>query len=179
MEHRSAPLRPSERIDDLFALTLVDGLPVESGTTTIRYKLVRLRETGVGHERAAVRQPERVVVVGRAPKLLVSEADFRLALTAQHIEAFERDGNKIPAALIGLATVAKLSAHDMGLIESREMLITLAAAVRYGQMPQAEFDRIMAGGAPAEEAPAPQPVGQAADVGAGAAPAPAWRRTAR
>jgi phage FluMu protein gp41 len=173
MEQARTPTRAEATIGDLFSLTLVDGLPVEREGKTIRYKAVRLRETGVAHERRAIQQAERVMVVGGVPKLLVSEADFRFALTAQHIEWFECDGQRIPDAVIDLALVGKLSTHDLGLIEQRVFLINLAAEVRYGNLSQEEFDAVMAGGKPAEAPAAPQPVGQAADVGAmAAAPQP-------
>lgn len=161
--------RITSNIDDLFRLELVDGLPVESQGKTILYKVATLRETGVAHERAAVKAAERVMMVGGVPKLLVSDSDFRFALTAQHIESFHCDGSTIPAALIDLATVGKLSTHDFGLIEQRVFLITLAAEVRYGNISQAEFDAILSGGATGRADASPQPVGQAAGVGAAAA----------
>lgn len=169
MEQPRTPTRITSNIDDLFRLELVDGLPVESQGMTIRYKVVRLRETGVAAERAAVKAAERVMMVGGVPKLLVSDSDFRFALTAQHIESFHCDGNTIPDALIDLATVGKLSTHDFGLIERRVFLITLAAEVRYGNIGQAEFDVILAGGATDRADASPQPVGQAPGVGAAAA----------
>jgi phage FluMu protein gp41 len=171
MEQPRTPARIPSNIDDLFELHLVDGLPVQSEGKTIRYKVVRLRETGVAHERAAVKQAERVMLVGGVPKLLVSESDFRFALTAQHIESFHCDGQTISAALIDLGVVGQLSTHDFGLVEQRVFLITLAAEVRYGNISEAEFDAYLAGQQPAEAPQSPQPVGQAENVGA-VAPAP-------
>lgn len=170
MDNTSTPTRADATIVDLFSLTLADGLPVLREGQTIYYKNVRLRETGVAHERRAIQQSERVMVVAGVPKLLVSDADFRFALTAQHIESFECDGQTIPSAVIDLPLVSKLGTHDFGLIEKRVFLINLAAEVRYGNISQAEFDSVVSGGKPAGAA-APQPVGQAADVGA-MAPAP-------
>ncbi|MFP5474674.1 MAG: hypothetical protein ACLGJD_13595 [Gammaproteobacteria bacterium] len=162
---------PSAVIEDLFRLTLADGLPAQSGGKTIRYRVVHLRETGVAHERKATRQAERVVMVGAAPKLLVSEADFRLALTAQHIEAFECDGVRLGAEAIDLDVIGRLSTHDFGLIEQRTFLIGLAAELRYGNITQATFDAVMRGEpAAAGGGTAPRPVGQAGDVGAPAQP---------
>lgn len=169
MDNTSTPTRADATIGDLYSLTLADGLPVQREGKTIRYKNVRLRETGVAHERRAIQQAERVMVVGGVPKLLVSDADFRFAMTAQHIESFECDGQRIPDAVIDLPLVGKLSTHDFGLIEKRVFLINLAAELRYGNITQADFDVVMAGGTPAEAVAAPQPVGQAADVGAMAA----------
>ena len=157
----------SDVIDDLYALILADGLPVEVQGKTIRYRTVRLRETGVAHERAAVRQAERVMLVNGAPKLLVSDSEFRFALTAQHVESFECDGVRIQGGLIDLNLISKLSTHDFGLIEQRVFLVNLAAEVRYGTMSQADFDLLLSGGK--KDAAAPQPVGQAPDVGADAA----------
>lgn len=166
----STPTPASVTIADLFRLEIADGLPVESEGKTLRYRVVRLRETGVAHERRAVQQAERVMMVGGTPRLLVSDADFRYALTVQHIEAFECDGQRIPDALIDLALAGKLSAHDFGRIEQRVFLINLAAEVRYGNISQADFDAVVAGKAAPSGAPqSPQPVGQAADVGARAA----------
>lgn len=159
---------PHTTIDDLYTLQLVDGLATMSEGKTLRYMVVKLRETGVADERAATRLAERVVMVGGVPKLLVSEADFRFALTLRHIEAFVCDGTRIPQALIDMDLLGKLSSHDLGLIEKRVFLITLAAEVRYGLLSPAEFDLILAGGGKAEVAP-PQPVGQAAELGANAA----------
>ncbi|MEY2689816.1 MAG: hypothetical protein RL375_4015 [Pseudomonadota bacterium] len=156
--------------DTLNTLTLADGLPVQSDGKSIKYRTVHLRETNVADERWAQRQAERVVVVGGAHKLLVSDADFRFAMTARHIEAFECDGQKIPQAVIDLELLGKLSAHDLGLIEQRIFILTLAAEVRYGHITQAQFEALAGGTAAADEAPAaPQPVGQATGVGSPAA----------
>ena len=157
-------------IDNLQTLTLTDGLPVEREGKTIRYSRVHLRETTVADERAAQRLAERVMMVGGVPKLMVSEADFRYALTMRHIEAFECDGQRIGQHIIDLELLGKLSSHDLGLIEQRVFLITVAAEVRYGNMSQADFDAVMAGQAPkAAPAATPQPVGQVAELGQHAA----------
>lgn len=156
--------------DHLHTLTLADGLPAERDGKTIRYRTVHLRETTVADERAAQRLAERVMLVGGAPKLMVSEADFRFALTMRHIDAFECDGQRIPQAMIDLDLLGKLSSHDLGLIEQRVFLVTLAAEVRYGNLTQAEFDAVLAGQSPkAAGAQTPQPVGQAAELGQAAA----------
>lgn len=154
-------------IADLFTLHLVDGLPVQSDGKTIRYQVVKLRETNVADERTAQRLAERVVFVAGAPKLLVSESEFRFAMTAQHIEAFVCDGQRIPQAVIDLDLIGKLSSHDLGLIEQRVFLINLAAEVRYGNLDQSEFDAVLAGKAAAPASP--QRGGQTVDVGQAAA----------
>lgn len=161
MDTQSTPT--ASPIDDLFTLILVDGLTVESNGKPIKYMTLKLRETGVADERIAQRLSERVVMVGGVHKLLVSDADFRYGLTVRHIEAFVCDGQKIPQALIDWELVGKLSSHDLGMIEQRVFLITLAAEVRYGNMSQAEFDAIVMGRAPTQASP--QREGQAADVG--------------
>lgn len=154
----------------LVKLTLADGLPAESQGQTIRYRTVHLRETTVADERIAQRMAERIVTVAGAPKLMVSESDFRYALTMRHIEAFECDGQRIPQALIDLDLIGKLSSHDLGLIEQRVFLLTLAAEVRYGNLGQAEFDAIASGHqAQPVGGASPQPVGQAAELGQAAA----------
>jgi hypothetical protein len=74
----------------------------------------------------------------------------------------------IPQAAIDLDFFGKLSTHDLGLIEQRIFLLTLAAEVRYGTMTQAEFDMIVGGQAPANkdaDDKTPQRAGQAANVG--------------
>ena len=152
----------------LHTLTLADGLPVERDGKTIRYRVVHLRETTVADERAAQRLAERVMLVGGAPKLMVSEADFRYALTMRHIEAFECDGQRIPQPMIDLDLVGKLSSHDLGLIEGQVFLLTMAAEVRYGNLSEADFAAVMAGqqlGQQGGGAQAPQPLGQAAELG--------------
>jgi len=156
----------SKHIDDLYTLTLVDGLPTESQGKTLKYRVVKLRETNVADERIAQRQAERVVLVGGVHKLLVSDADFQFGMTVRHIEAFICDGQKIPQPMIDLELVGKLSSHDLGLIEQRVFLISLAAEVRYGNITPEEFDRIVSGGAPTQAVQtSPQREGQAADVG--------------
>lgn len=160
--------------NSLRTLTLVDGIPAVMDGKPIRYRNVILRETTVADERAAQQMAERVMMVGGVPKLLVSEADFRYALTMRHIEALECDGWTITGALIDLELFGKLSSHDLGLIEARIFLLTMAAEVRYGTLTQAEFDQVVAGQAP--KGPAPQPVGQDAQLGptgAGREPGPA------
>lgn len=148
----------------LSKLTLSDGLPVESAGRTIRYRLVRLRETNVEDERIAQRQAERVVNVAGKPTLLASEADFNFALTVRHIESFECDGVRIPQEMIDPELAGKLSTHDLGLIEQRIFLIELAAEVRYGNITEADFEAI-ASGQRQQAGGAPQPEGQTARVG--------------
>ena len=136
----------------------------------MRYRLARLRETNVNDERDAVRMSERVVVVGGQPRLMSSEAEFRLALTMKHVAELQSDdGGVLAGAALDLDIFGRLTAHDLGLIERRVFLITLAAQVRYGLISQDEFDRMMAGTGPTASA-APQPVGQAAEPGAPATP---------
>ena len=163
-------LSPADKIDDIFKLTLADGLPAEVAGNQIRYKVVTLRETSVADERKAETMAEKAVLVGGSYKLLVSDSAFKHALNMLHIAQFECDGDTIPQALIDLALYDKLSSRDLELIEQRIFLITLAAEVRYGNMQQAEFDNIMAGLAPPRAATSPQPTGQAASVGADAQP---------
>jgi phage FluMu protein gp41 len=151
---------------DLYTLTLADGLAVKRDGKDIRYKVVTLRETSVADEREAVRLAERVVNVGGIPKLLLSDADFRFALTMKHIESIRCDALVIEGAMIDLDLLGKFSPHDLALIESRVFLMTLAAEVRYGNLTQEDFDRAWQ----ADQAPpkSPQPVGQAAGAGDGA-----------
>lgn len=156
-------------IPDLYTLQLVDGLAAKAGTTELRYRVVKLRETNVNDEREAVRLAERVVHVGGQPRLLVSDSEFRLAMTMRHVEALQADATQtLAGALLDLNLFGMLSSHDLNLIERRVFLITLAAQVRYGLISQAEFDQVMAGGG---EAKAPQPVGQAPVPAAGGAAA--------
>ncbi len=172
MDTPSTP-HASSVIDDLYTLALVDGIPAESGGKPIKFRVVKLRETTVADERAAVRMTERVVMVGGVPKLLVSQSDFQYALTMRHCEKFLCDTSELPQAAIDLEVFGKLSAHDHALIEQRIMLIMLAAELRYGNVSQAEFDAVMSGDDTkgAKGAQAPQRVGQAAVMGQVAAPA--------
>jgi phage FluMu protein gp41 len=153
--------------EDLYRVTLADGLPVLREGKEIRYKIVRLRETCVADEREAVRLAERVVMVSGQPKLLMSDADFRFALTMKHIETFVCDTLSIDGPMIDLDMMGKLSPHDVGLIESRVFLMTLAAEVRYGNLTQEAFDQAWMGSTAPKQSP--QPVGQAASAGAGPA----------
>ncbi len=168
MNTQSTPAVVSSSIDDIFHLTLADGLPAEVGGKTIKYRTVRLRETSVADERIAARMAERVMTVGGVPKLLVSESDFRYAMTMRHCEYFECDGTKLPLAVLDLDTFGKLSPYDLQLLEERVVLVTLAAQLRYGVITQADFDQFAAGRIPAGSNASPQPVGQAADVGSNA-----------
>lgn len=147
---------------DLFSLTLRVGLPVERDGKTIFYKQVRLRETSVADERWAVRQAERVVLWQGQPRLVVSEADHRLALTVRHIEAFVCDGQRLDGDLVDLDLVGKLQPVDLAAIEERVFLIELTAKVRYGEISQEDFNKVVG-------VQSPQPVGPAEEVGADAA----------
>lgn len=169
MTNTTTPTGPA--IADLTRLTLVDGLPATLGDRPIKYREVMLRETTVADERAAVRMAERAVQVEGDWRLLVSTADYRYALTMRHIEAFECDGMKLHQASLDLELLGKLSAHDLQLIEERIVLMELAARVRYGQISAAEFADYAAGRVPvtAAEASSPQPLGQTASAGEGAA----------
>lgn len=168
MNTQSTPTVVSSSIDDLFTLILVDGLSVQSGDKTIKYRTVKLRETNVADERIAQKWAERVAVINGVHKLVVSDADFRYCLTTRHIESFHCDGMSIPQAVVDMALTDKLSSHDFGLIEARVFLITLAAEVRYGNMTQAEFDRVMEGGSP-KATTSPQRAGQTSELGQAAA----------
>lgn len=170
MDANTPATAPPARIDDLYSLTLADGLKTQAGVREVVYRRVTLRETGVNDEREAVRLAERVVMVGGQPRLLVSDAEFRLAMTMRHVDKLHADDTQVlQGALLDLDLFGRLSNHDLSLIENRVFLITLAAQVRYGNISQAEFDKVMNGGTPTA-APAPQPVGPAAGPGA-AAPA--------
>lgn len=155
------------KIENLYKLTLDDGLPGERGGKQIRYKVITLREITVADERIAVSWAERIVNVGGRPQLLLSEADHRYALTARHISAFHCDGLEITQDLIDLDLLGKLSMHDLALIENRVYLLNLAAKLRHGLIKQEEFDLIVNGTSP--EPSSPQPAGQTEAVGALAA----------
>jgi phage FluMu protein gp41 len=168
MSDQTAPA-VSSVIDDIYSLVLVDGLPAESGGKTLKYRTVKLRETTVADERAAARLAERLMVVGGVPKLIVSESDFRYALTMRHCEKFVCDSMEIPLAILDLDLFGKLSTHDLQLIEERVFLVTLAAQVRYGTVTPQEFEAYARGQQANATAPSPQHVGQTAAVGAPAA----------
>lgn len=167
---------PHSAIADLHTLVLADGLPVQTqgagGKQELRYKTVRLRETCITDVRYATRVAERVAMHQGMPRLLVSDADYDLAITMRHCERFEVDGMSIDQSVLDLELFAKLSHHDLGLIQARVALIALAAQVRYGLLTQAQLDLVIngqdAGGAAAA---APQPLGQAQAVGEPAADA--------
>jgi hypothetical protein len=162
----SSPSALPERIDDLYTLTLADGLPVELAGKTIRYRVARLRDTNVADERKAEGLSERAMLVNGAYKLMVSESNFKHVLNMLHIDAFVCDSVEIPRAMIDLALYDKLSSRDLELLEQRIFMLTLAAEVRYGNMQQAEFEAIMAGLSTKSQAASPQPSGQAAGLGA-------------
>lgn len=159
---------------DLFTLHLRVGLPVERDGKPIYYRTVKLRETSVADERWAVRQAERVVLWQGQPRLVVSDADFKLALTARHIEAFLCDSLRIDRDLIDLDLIGKLNPRDLALIEERVFLVEMSARLRFGEITQEQFDAVFAGTAQ-EPAAAPLSVGPADDAGAaapGAVPGP-------
>ena len=157
---------PTPHIDDLYKLVLADGVQLErDGKPVVPYRTVHLRETTVGDERAALRMAERAVLVQGEYKLLVSDADFRYAMTLRHIEALECDGVRLPQAMLGMDVLDKLSPHDLQLIEQRIFLIEMAAQLRYGVITQEQFAAIMGGVQQPHEVAAPKPAGQAAPVG--------------
>ena len=156
----------ASQIDDLFKLTLPDGLKTESGGKEVRYKVVTLRETSVADERKAERESERAVNVNGAWKLLVSESNFKHVLNMLHIEEFKCDDLTIPRAMIDIEIYDRLSPRDLEKLEERIFLITLSSEVRYGNMTEAEFEAIVSGLAPPAGVRSPQPSGQAADLGA-------------
>ena len=163
-KQESQPGQAHGAIDDLCRLVLTDGVSVEREGKVIRYRTVHLRETTVGDERAALRMAERAVLVASEYKLMVSDADFRYAMTLRHIEALECDGMRLPQAMLGLDVLDKMSQHDLQRIEQRIFLLEMAAQLRYGVISQQQFDDLMRRDA-AQESNAPQPEGQAAAMG--------------
>lgn len=158
-------------IEDLSTLLLADGLPAQmelaGARREIRYRRVKLREANVADQRVACKLSERVMIVGGQPKLMVSEAEYDLALTMRHIvslECLEAAGQRIDAAQMDLEMMGKLSVHDLGLLQERVYLMTLAAQVRYGIISAEDFAR-MTGAAQPSEAASPQPLAQAAAMG--------------
>jgi phage FluMu protein gp41 len=168
----STPTQPQEPasviaglagIDDLYTLRLIVGLPAMRDGREIRYKVVKLRETSVADERIATRLAERVVKVDGKPTLLVSDAEFRLALTAQHCQSWLCDGiGSLDQDVVGLDTFCKLDPYDLAKIEDRVLMISLAAQLRHGLITAEDVQRSISGG---EGAP-PQPLGQVEGVGA-------------
>lgn len=164
----NAASSPSGRIDDLFTLTLADGLPATMGGKEIRYKVVKLRETSVADERKAEQLAERPVEVNGKWRLLVSDSTFKHVLNMLHIGALICDEVTIQGALIDLDLYDRLSHRDLAMLEERVFLISLSSEVRYGNMTEEEFEAICDGLAPVAAAQSPQPSGQASDVGAAA-----------
>ena len=164
----NAASSPPGRIDDLFKLTLADGLPATMGGKEIRYKVVKLRETSVADERKAEQIAERAVEVNGKWRLLVSASTFKHVLNMLHIEALICDEVVLQGALIDLDLYDRLSHRDLSALEERIFLISLSSEVRYGNMTEAEFDAICDGLAPVVGAQSPQPSGQTSDVGAAA-----------
>lgn len=147
-------------IQNLKTLTLADGLPSTRNGTEVRYKTVVLREIDYGDDIAAAQLAERVVMVGGQPKLLISDALYRAALTMRHIEKFAASGlPDLTLDVLGLDTIGKLSQHDQALIEERVYFVALAAKVRYGLITEAEVEAILAGKAGTSS---PQPLGEVA-----------------
>lgn len=101
--------------------------------------------------------------VNGQPQLMVSDAEFRYAMTARHIAAFECGDLTIPYPMVDVDMLGKLSSHDLSLIEQRVFLVELAAQVRYGAISQADFDKMVKGEQEADDAP--QPAGQDEAVG--------------
>lgn len=150
---------------DLFTLHLRVGLPVVREGKNIFYKVIKLRETDVADERWAVRQAERLVLWQGQPRLVVSDADHKLALTVRHIEAFVCDSLRIDGDMVDLELIGKLKPVDLAALEERVFVIEMSAKLRYGEISQEQFDLVFGGGAQPEQAP-PQPVGPTAGDGA-------------
>jgi len=153
---------------DIHVVQLVDGLKSVVGTQEVRYRTVRLRETNVADEYAALQMAERVVHINGKPTLLVSDELYRIALTLRHVERFQAAGlDDITLDLLTLEMFGRLSPLDLQRIEDRVVLVDLAAHLRHGLITQAEFDAAVAG---EKEPQGPRSEGQAAAVGeAGAA----------
>lgn len=164
----TAESSPPNRPDDLYTLTLLDGLAAKLGDKEIRYQIVKLRETGVADERKAEREAERCVQVNGSWRLVVSDSTFKHVLNMLHIESMSCDEMTLSGHLIDLDLYDRLSSRDLSRIEERIFLLSLAAEVRYGNMTQTEFEAICDGLAPATSPQTPQPSGQASDVGAAA-----------
>lgn len=131
---------------DLYVLNLADGLKSRIGDKDVIYKTIRLRETTVADELIAVELSERVMIVQGKPTLIVSDELYRLAMNMRHIAAFTCSGlDDIDTDLLNLKMMGRLSSHDMQQIEERVMLISMAAAVRYGTMSPTEFDNVLSG----------------------------------
>ncbi len=149
------------KITDLTQLRLCDGLPVQqqesSGRVSVRLKNLTLRETNVADQRWAVQQAERVVMVGKQPKLMPSDAEYDIAMTLRHCAQFDGDGITLAQNVLTMDQFAQLSDHDLGLIQERIFLLHLAAQVRYGEITQEEFDDIVGGSA------TPKPTAPTAD----------------
>jgi len=150
--------------DNLFTLTLTDGLPSTVGTQSVRYKTVELRETTVADELAAVQMAERVVYIAGKPTLLVSDETYRVAMTLRHVQRFTASGlDPLDDAVLDLRTFSRLSPQDLSKIEQRCLLITMAAQLRHGLIDQAEFD-LAVSGQRAEDPSAPRSEGHSGEV---------------
>ena len=119
--------------NDISVVKLVDGLPSQVGEQKVRYRTVRLRETNVADEFAAVEMAERVVSIQGKPTLLVSDELYRVAMTLRHVERFECAGlDPIDQKLMTLDMFGQLSPLDLAKIEERCVLVDLAAQLRHG-----------------------------------------------
>lgn len=160
--------------NDIKVVQLVDGLPSQVGEQKVRYRTVRLRETTVADEFAAVEMAERVVSIQGKPTLLVSDELYRVAMTLRHVDRFECAGlDPIDQKLMTLDMFGRLSPLDLAKIEERCVLVDLAAQLRHGLIMQADFDAILAG---EKEQSGPRTEGQAeamGDAGASAQSGPA------
>ncbi|MCS6516264.1 phage tail assembly protein [Burkholderia pseudomallei] len=159
---------------DIYRVQLVGGLPSQIGEQTVHYRTVRLRETTVADEFAAVELAERVVSIKGKPTLLVSDELYRVAMTLRHVDRFECAGlDSIDQKLLTLEMFGRLSPLDLAKIEERCVLVDLAAQLRHGLITQADFDAILAG---EKEQSGPRSEGQAGamgDAGASAQSGPA------
>ncbi|VVE55395.1 hypothetical protein PIN31009_04964 [Pandoraea iniqua] len=150
---------------DIHVVALVDGLRSQVGDKEVRYRTVRLRETTVADEYAAMQLAERVVDVKGKPTLLVSDELYRVALTLRHCDRFQCAGlDDIPLSLMTLEMFGRLSPLDLARIEERCVLVDLAAQLRHGLISQDAFETMLSD-VTKPEGVGPRSEGQTAELG--------------
>lgn len=130
---------------DLYTLRLIEGVPTTIGTQEVRYRIVRLREICLEDQLAAVEAAERLVRVNGKNVLVLSDEIYAIALSSRHIERFEASGvEPIGRDLIDLKLMGRLHPLDMARIDERIALINLAAQARWGLVPEAKLEAVLA-----------------------------------
>ncbi|AXF86397.1 hypothetical protein DTO96_102151 [Ephemeroptericola cinctiostellae] len=157
-------MTPTTQPSDIGTAILADGYKTDIDGKQVPYTIVKLRPATVGMDLDAIRLAERVVYINGKPALMLSDAVYRIAITMLRIDRLECTDSNVKAighSLMDMDMMARLTPHDLNIVEERIALYDLAEQVRYGNISQADFDAIFnPSTADAAKQTTPQPTGE-------------------